>query len=106
MPLLEVEARKSDTNPSETLNLRIRSDIAYLGRYAVLAAAEVKNYEAQGKGDKEIISDVGTDLNIQEMEQVNTAEGYDIEVEFSIRAWSMSASSPYVRWRMWKFING
>ncbi|MFB0956771.1 MAG: hypothetical protein QMB43_07470, partial [Alistipes putredinis] len=82
MPLLEVEARKSDTNPSETLNLRIRSDIAYLGRYAVLAAAEVKNYEAQGKGDKEIISDVGTDLNIQEMEQVNTAEGYDIEVEF------------------------
>ena len=53
-----------------------------LGRYAVLAAAEVKNYEAQGKGDKEIISDVGTDLNIQEMEQVNTAEGYDIEVEF------------------------
>lgn len=82
VPLLEVEARKSDTNPSETLNLRIRSDIAYLGRYAVLAAAEVKNYEAQGKGDKEIISDVGTDLNIQEMEQVNTAEGYDIEVEF------------------------
>ncbi|MFR9130365.1 MAG: hypothetical protein ACLVJK_12350 [Alistipes putredinis] len=47
-----------------------------------MAAAEVKNYEAQGKGDKEIISDVGTDLNIQEMEQVNTAEGYDIEVEF------------------------
>lgn len=82
MPLLEVEARKSDTNPSETLNLRIRSDIAYLGRYAVLAAAEVKDYEAQGKGDKEIISDVGTDLNIQEIEQVNTAEGYDIEVEF------------------------
>lgn len=39
VPLLEVEARKSDTNPSETLNLRIRSDIAYLGRYAVLAAA-------------------------------------------------------------------
>ena len=82
VPLLEVEARKSDTNPSETLNLRIRSDIAYLGRYAVLAAAEVKDYEAQGKGDKEIISDVGTDLNIQEIEQVNTAEGYDIEVEF------------------------
>ena len=27
-----------------------------------MAAAEVKNYEAQGKGDKEIISDVGTCL--------------------------------------------
>ena len=81
LPDLRVKARKSAAKPTEMIDMNLQCDIAYLVRYVVLPAGEVKFFESQGKGDKEIISEAGIDLNIEDVEQVNTSEGYNIEVE-------------------------
>lgn len=80
-PEVTVGLDKSADKPYETATMTVRSKDAYLIRYVVMPTADVDERLSKGKTADDIISEEGTDLNIDEVALANTPEGFEINVE-------------------------
>lgn len=80
-PKLDISIETAADKPHENVKLTVKSDIAYLIRYAFMPTADVQYmYLSKGKTYDDIISAVGTDLTVEEVAMAN-AGGFSVQIE-------------------------
>lgn len=80
-PEVALTLTKDNEKPYETAILGIKTTGAYIMRYAVMAKADVEERFGDGKTVDDIINEEGTDMNIDQVAQANTADGFYVKVE-------------------------
>lgn len=80
-PELSVEMEKDGAKPYASAILTIKTTGSYLIRYVLLPTADIEEMRYKGKTDDEIISEKGTDLNTDQVEQAESVIGFSVAQE-------------------------